>query len=66
MGLTRGSGIEGDRGPKAGDMSPTGAFGVVSEAGEDIKDEEADMMGDSTLDFGSPKGCDRYILGTSS
>lgn len=58
IGFTRGSGKEGDRGPKTGDMRPTGARGVVSVAGDDIKDEDADMMGDSTLDFDfdSPNG----------
>lgn len=58
MGLMSGSGIEGDRGPNTGDMRPIGPRGVVSEAGDDIKDEDADMMGDSALDFAcdSPNG----------
>jgi hypothetical protein len=56
MGLIRGSGIEGERGPKAGDMWPI-PRGVVSEAGEDIKDEDADMMGDSAF-LDSPNGWD--------
>lgn len=56
IGLTKGSGIEGDKGPKAGDASPGRPFGVVSEAGEGIKEEDADMMGDSAWDFGLLNG----------
>lgn len=59
-GLTKGS-IEGDNGPKAGEMRPAGPLGVDSDAGEDIKDEVADMMGDSGsgFGFGSPNGWGR-------
>lgn len=63
--------MEGDSGPNAGDMKPVcGPRGVLSEDGEDIKEDEADMMGESAWTcafvFGSPKGWDRYIFGTSS